>query len=154
VTVVPPTALEAEPPVGPAAAAPRPPRPRLLDVTAIVAALGVLAALAGVIVLALPVRSPLQDCGSTFSFLYDGRTDTLGDPANPPKGATKADVEATNARPCRPRVAARAKVAAILLLGGLAVAFGSIIVEVGARIVLRRRSANHPFRDVSAPLSQ
>ena len=117
----------------------RPPRPRLLDLTAVVAALGVVIALAGVGVLALPVRTPLQDCGSSFTFLYDGRTNTLGDPDHPPKGITKAQVLATNAKPCRPRVADRAITAAELILGGLALAIVTVLVEVVIRQVVRRR---------------
>jgi hypothetical protein len=138
VTVVDPIA----PPPGEQAAPPaveRARRPRLLDVTAIVAALAMVTTLAGVAVLALPVHSPLQDCGSSFAFLYHGRTDTFGDPANPPPGKTKAQVRATALRPCRPRVAQRAVLAAELLLGGLLVAIIALMVEVVVRRFHRHR---------------
>ena len=145
----------ADPPPPPAAVAgppPRPgPRPRphgVLRWTALVATVGVVVALVGVGVLALPVHSPLQDCGSTFSFLYDGRTDVMGDPANPPKGHTRAEVEATNRTPCRPRVADRAQVAGGLLLSGLLVAVVAsgveMTVRLGSQRGQRRRSRHSP----------
>jgi len=105
----------------------------ILAVVAPLATLGVLTALVGVVILALPVRSPLQDCGTAFGFLMDGRTDVYGDPANPPQGATAADVEAANARPCRPRVADRGRPAAVAILGGLIVATTAAATEVGVR---------------------
>ncbi|MCU1357558.1 MAG: hypothetical protein JWM89_2976 [Acidimicrobiales bacterium] len=144
----------ADPPLPPAAASGQPPRPGprrgVLRWTALVATIGVVVALAGVGVLALPVHSPLQDCGSTFSFLYDGRTDVMGDPANPPKGHTRAEVEATNRTPCRPRVADRAEVAGGLLLGGLLVAVVASGIEMTVRLGSqrgrrrRRRITNAP----------
>lgn len=114
-------------------------RPRLLDVTAVVAALGALAALLGVAVLAVPVHSPIQDCGTPFGFLKDGRVDRPADPADPPAGTTAAQVRAAAREGCHDRVVDRAQVAAVLLGGGMAVALGALTVEVVARIRAHRR---------------
>lgn len=123
---------------------PRPRRPRLLDATAIAATVGVVAALVGVVALALPVQSPIQDCGTTFAFLREGRLDTYADPADPPKGTTRAEVEAAMAKPCRDRAADRARTAAYALAGGLMVVIGAVLVEVVARARLRRhRNPGH-----------
>lgn len=119
-------------------------RRRAFEVTALIATAGVVAALVGVAVLAIPVRSPLQDCGSPFAFLYDGRTDVTGDPARPPEGASPADVKATNARPCRPRVADRARPAAALLGVGTTFALGATVTETVIRWRARRRSNRRP----------
>lgn len=122
------------------AAAPSPPRRRgVLRATAVVATVGVLVALVGVVVLALPVHAPLQDCGTTFTYLFDGKVDTLGDPAKPPKGHSSADVRANNAKTCHDRVVDKAKPAAVLLLGGLAVALAATATEMAARWRLSRR---------------
>lgn len=129
--------------VAPLAAGP-PSRRGVLSFTAPLATLGVLAALVGVVLLALPVHSPLQDCGSSFGFLIDGRSDLFGDPAAPPKGASRADVEATNARPCRPRVATRAKPAAFLIPGGVVAGVGAATTEVAVRWRRSRRRGRGP----------
>jgi hypothetical protein len=100
---------------------------------------GQIAALVGVGLLARTVHTPLQDCGSLYGFLRYGRADVLGDPANPPQGVTKAEVKATNASPCRHRVAAAALPSAVLIPAGTLVALIAVIVEVVARYGLRRR---------------
>lgn len=119
-------------------------RREVLGATAPLATLGVVVALVGVAILALPVHSPLQDCGTAFGFLVDGRVDVYGDPANPPEGLTRAEVEATNAKPCRPRVADRARPAAVAILSGLVLAVAAAIVE----IVVRWRRASGRSRRV------
>ncbi len=119
--------------------------------TAAVATVAVVAVMAGLVILAVPVRSPLQDCGTSFAFLLNGRIDLYGDPANPPKGATRADVEATNAKPCRPRVADRAKPAAVLIIGGLLIALAAALVEVVARWGDRRRRRPTALAEPAAP---
>lgn len=117
----------------------RPRRAGVVRATAWVATVGLILALVGVGLLARPVRTPLQDCGSVYGFLRNGRVDVLGDPANPPEGATKADVVSTNASPCRHRVAAAARPSAVLIPVGTLVALVAVLVEVVARFGLRRR---------------
>ena len=126
----------------PTAATPagRPPRAGILRGTAVVAAIGLVVALAGLGILGLPVHTPLQDCGTSITYLLDGRVDVAGDPAHPPAGATKADVLANNAKMCRPRVADRAKVAAPLLLGGLLVVIATAGVEASVRLRTHTRT--------------
>lgn len=111
----------------------------MLRATAWVATAGLVAALIGVALLARPVQAPLQDCGSVYGFLRDGRVDVYGDPDNPPAGASKADVEANNAEPCRPRVADAALPSAVLIPLGTVVALVAAVVEAVARYRLRRR---------------
>ena len=106
----------------------------MLALTAPLATVGVLAAVLGLAILAVPVRTPLQDCGTSFAFLIDGRTDVYGDPTDPPGGATKADVESNNAKACRARVADRAKPAAFLIPGGVLLAVVAAIAEVVIRL--------------------
>ncbi len=105
---------------------------------------GLILALVGVGLLARTVHTPLQDCGSVYGFLRNGRVNVVGDPANPPTGATKADVEATNASPCRHRVAAAALPSAVLIPLGTLVALIAVLVEVVARFGLRRRRRRAP----------
>ena len=138
VDTLPPPPGQDVPPLAPAA---RPQRPRRLDLTAWLASLGVLIALSGVVVLALPVHTPIHDCGSTFAYLYDGRYEPPTDPAKPPKGHTAAQVRRANAKPCRPRVADRAVLAAELILPGLALSLVAAGAEIVIRFRLRRRHA-------------
>jgi hypothetical protein len=63
----------------------------------------------------------------------------LGNPSNPPKGVTKAEVQANNASACRHRVAAAARPSAVLIPVGTLLALVAVIVEVVARYGLRRR---------------
>lgn len=119
--------------------APRPARTGLIRATALVATIGLLAAIVGIALLARTVHSPLQDCGTVYGFLRYGRTDVSADPANPPKGVSRAQVDATNAKPCRPRVADRARPSAALILGGTAMALAASLTEAIARGVARRR---------------
>lgn len=92
---------------------------RLPRITAAVALVGLLIALGGVFWATRPVRTPMQDCGAAAAFLLDGRVEVRGDPANPPEGVTKAEVEDNNASPCQERSANRARPAAFAMVGGL-----------------------------------
>lgn len=118
--------------------APRLARTGVVRATALVATIGVLSAVVGIALLARTVHTPLQDCGTVYGFLRYGRTDVLADPANPPKGVSRAQVEATNAKPCRPRVAERARPSAALILGGTAAALAALLAEATTRGVDRR----------------
>jgi hypothetical protein len=99
----------------------------------------VLVALLGLAVMARPVETPTQDCGSGIVFLLDGRTNEFVDPADPPSGATAEDATANNERPCRERVAASARPGAVMLGTGLLVALAAVVVEVAGRGVAWRR---------------
>lgn len=112
--------------------------------TAAVATVGLLLAFIGLALLARTVQTPLQDCGSVYGFLRNGRVDVFGDPANPPAGVTEAEVEATNAKPCRPRVADAARPSAVLIPVGTLVAVAAVITEVIARLGMRRRHRRPP----------
>ncbi|MFN8017399.1 MAG: hypothetical protein U0P45_04670 [Acidimicrobiales bacterium] len=112
----------------------RPPIPRSLRATAIVATVGVVAALVGLVLLLRPVHSPTQDCGLAAAYLLTGRVDQYVDEAAPPKGVTKAEAKANNRRPCRPRVADAARPGLILFSAGLLVAVVAALVELVIRL--------------------
>lgn len=141
------------PPPHPATGAPGP--PRVLRATAIVAAVGTLVALVGLALLLRPVQTPVQDCGTVAGFLLDGRTNEFVDPADPPKGVTRAEAEANNREPCRDRVADAAKPGAAIFVLGLVTATVAATLEVGVRGALwrRRRAArrNPPATEPSEP---
>ncbi|WP_426574965.1 hypothetical protein [Aquihabitans sp. McL0605] len=139
-----PTTDPASPPADEPAAAPAPtvshPRPTgLLRATAVVAFVGVIAAVLGFGLLLRSVSTPTQDCGTVIGFILDGRVNVFVDPADPPKGVTAAEAKANNDRPCRERVADQAKAPAIMLVSGLGIAFVAALVEVTHRSFLWRR---------------
>ncbi len=112
---------------------------RAVRVTAIVALVGVLLALLGLGIGALPLQTQTQDCGTAASFLLDGRLNQLVDPANPPKAVTAAEAKANNAKPCQERAANRAWPAGILVVGGTLLALVALVVEVTIRVIVGRR---------------
>ncbi len=124
-------------PVPSSPAGPR--RSRAVRATAVIALLGVLVALAGAALAALPLRTPTQDCGTALTFLLDGRMNQFVDPASPPAGTTRAEAEANNAEPCQERAANRARPAGALLVGGTLVALVALAVEVVVRLSAHRR---------------
>lgn len=136
------TPTEPSEPAAPARATPvaRPHRP-VMRATAVVAVLGAVAALVALALLARPLETPTQDCGTAVGFLLDGRVNEFADPADPPAGASRADAEANNAQPCQSRAADRAKPAGALLVAGTAVGVTAALVEATVR--LRRRRARH-----------
>jgi hypothetical protein len=116
----------------------------VLRATAVVATVGVVMALAGLLLLLRPVQTPTQDCGTSLAFILGGRVNALVSETDPPKGITPAEAKANNARPCRERVAQRTKPAAVLFGTGLVAALGATAVEValrGSAWVRRRRAA-------------
>ena len=118
-----------------------------MKVTAIVATIGVVVALVGLLSLLRPVSTPTQDCGTVAGFLLDGRSNVYIDPNDLPKGVTAAEAKANNAHPCRERVADQTKPGAVVLLGGLTVAVGAALVEMTARgLAWRRRRRARPRR--------
>lgn len=140
-TVSPPELTEPEPAQAYAASSPPPRRgPRLVRIAPIVALVGLALAAAGFVVGLRPLRTPVQDCGTAFGFLLDGRVEEFGDPANPPAGLTRAEVEEANANPCQERAAHRALPGLVLLLAGGAISLGAVLAEVAWRFVHRRRA--------------
>jgi hypothetical protein len=136
-----PTAEPATPaPAAPAHGRADAPAPTgVLRVTAIIATVGVVAALLGLLLMLRPVTTPTQDCGTSIGFLLDGRVNEFVDEQDPPEGVTAAEAKANNADPCRDRVAERAKPAGILIAGGVLVALVATLVEVGDRGLAWRR---------------
>ena len=126
----------------------RPPRPTILRVTAIVALIGVLVAVAAIIYAGRPLRTPTQDCGTAATFLIDGRVNVFLDPARPPEGVTAKDIAANAARPCQERAADRALPAGIATVAGTLVALVALAVEFFVRLRLHRRP--HPRPVVAA----
>lgn len=121
-----------------------PPPTRFLQATAIVATVGVVVALLGLVALLRPVSTPVQDCGTAIGFLLDGRTNTFADPADPPEGLTAEEVTANNERPCRERVADAARPGGIAFVVGLLLAVVAFLVEAVARFgswLARRQQA-------------
>ncbi len=137
------------PPPHPATGAPGP--PRVLHATAVVAAIGTVLALVGLALLLRPVQTPVQDCGTVAGFLLDGRTNELVDPANPPKGITRAEAEANNREPCRDRVADAAKPGAAIFVLGLVTATVAAAIELGVRGALWRRRRAARRRPTTEP---
>ncbi len=117
----------------------RPPVGGLLRAAPMIATVGVIVAIVGLVALARPVETPVQDCGTAIGFLLDGRVNVYANPAAPPEGLTAEEVTANNERPCRVRVAATARPGAILVAAGVAAAVIALVSEVTARILLRRR---------------
>ena len=126
-----PTAPAAEPAPVPADARPAP--HGLLRATAVIATVGVVVALIGLVLLVRPVSTPTQDCGTSLAFLLGGRVDQFVSETDPPKGITPAEAKANNARPCRERVAERAKPAGVLIASGLLAAIIAVTIEVAVR---------------------
>lgn len=124
--------------------APRRPAPRgLLAATAVIATIGVVVALLGIVLLLRPVSTPTQDCGTSLGFLLDGRVNVFVSEDDPPAGITPEEARANNAEPCRDRVADRAGPALVLFSAGLVAAIIAAVVEGTVRISgwLRRRRA-------------
>lgn len=115
--------------------------PRSLRVTAIVAFIGFLLVVWGLVVVSRPVRTPLQDCGSPAAFLIDGRVHRWVDPSDPPEGVTEAEIAEHDAHPCQERAANRARPAALALIAGLIVIGGAAATEAILRWRLRGRSS-------------
>jgi hypothetical protein len=122
----------ADPPVGGDPARPRPKR-RLHVATVLIATLGVVVALAGLAWGTRPLATPTQDCGTPFSFLYQGRLNVYVDPADPPAGVSAAEAEANNAEPCQERAADRARPAGALVVGGTLVGAVAAVTDLGVR---------------------
>lgn len=117
---------------------------RLHLVTVAVATVAVVVALVGLVWGTRPLQTPTQDCGTSFSFLLDGRVDEFVDPANPPAGITAADAEANNAEPCQERAADRARPAGALVVGGTLLAATAAVVDLGARGLRWYRNTHMP----------
>lgn len=111
----------------------RPGPTRAQQGTAIVATIGVVLALVGLLLSLRPVSTPTQDCGATLGFLLDGRTNEYVDPSDLPKGVTEAEATSNNERPCRERVADAAKPAFGLLGVGLLVGVTAALLEIVSR---------------------
>lgn len=126
------------------------PGSRLLTGTAVVATLGVLVALVGVVWLLRPLSSPTQDCGTAWSFLATGRSNIYVDPSNPPKGIAGPEAKANNANPCQARAGERAKPAGALVVGGTFVALIAAVVD---GVVRFRRHRRHRWSAISAALN-
>jgi hypothetical protein len=105
----------------------------LFRTTALVATIGVVVALIGIAVMARPVSTPVQDCGSALVFLLDGGVNEFADPTDPPAGLTSAEVTDNNTRPCRERVADTARPGLVAFLAGTLIATAAAITEVSAR---------------------
>jgi hypothetical protein len=122
----------------------RPAARGVLRATAVIATVGVVVALAGLLLLLRPVQTPAQDCGTSLAFILSGRVDVRVSETDPPKGITPAEAKANNAQPCRARVADRTRPAAVLFGAGLVAALGATTVEVSLRLgawMRRRRAA-------------
>lgn len=148
------TTSTTDPAPAPPAAPERPAPQGLLRATALIATIGLVVALLGLGILLLPVSTPTQDCGTSLGFLLDGRVNQLVSETDPPQGITPAEAEANNARPCRERVADRAKPAGVLLVAGLVPAVLAATVEISVRCVAwwrRSRSRSHPDEPETEP---
>jgi hypothetical protein len=117
-------------------AAPR--RHGLARITAAAALAGVIVALLGLAVVALPLRTPVQDCGTAASFLLAGRLNTLVDEADPPKGTSRAEARDNNDDPCQERAADRALPAAVAVALGILLGVAAGLTEATARLHWRR----------------
>ena len=115
---------------------------RVISLTSIAAALTLVLFAAGAVLFLLPVTNPgVQRCGVPAKYLLDGRVDTLLDPAQPPKGFTKAQAQAADDHRCRTRVADRAVPGALLLTGGVGLGLVAAVAEWIARSARRRTLA-------------
>lgn len=135
------------PTVAPATARPAP--HGLLRATAIIATVGVVVALGGLVLLLRPVSTPTQDCGTSLAFLLGGRVDQFVSETDPPKGTTPAEAKANNARPCRERVADQAKPAGVLIASGLLAAIIAVAIEVAVRGTAWWRRRHRPAGPVA-----
>ena len=122
----------------------------LYRATAVIALLGVLLSLVGIVGLLRPVETPTQDCGTSLAVLLQGRPNEFVDPNDLPDGVTAAEAQDNNERPCRDRVADQAATSAWLIAGGLVVALLATIVEVAVR-ALARHGRHRALRDADAP---
>jgi hypothetical protein len=118
---------------------PAEPGTRFVRVTAAVAVIGLLLAVAGIWLATRPVSTPVQDCGAAAAFLLDGRVNVHADPESPPEGLTAAEVEDNNERPCQERAANQAAPGAVLIVVGTLIGLGAGLVEALARWRWRRR---------------
>lgn len=144
----PPTEL-AEP-----AAPARPGPTRLQRTTALIATVGVVSALVGLLLVIRPIETPALDCGTALGVLLDGRPDEFLDPDDPPEGVTAAEAEASNDNPCRKRAAAAARPAAAMVAAGLLAALGALVVEVIDRaLAWRHRVHERAARRAAEPPS-
>ena len=136
----------------PADPAPAPPR-GLLRVTPIVATVGVVVALVGLLLLLRPVTTPTQDCGTALGFLLDGRVNEIASVEDPPEGITPAEAKANKERPCRVRVVDQATPALIAFGAGLLVAVVAALTEIVARSIgwFGRRQAQRALTHHRAP---
>lgn len=127
-----------------AAMAPTQPAPTgLLRATAIAATVGVVVALVGLGLLLRPVETPTQDCGTSLTFLLEGRVDEFVSETDPPAGISAAEAKDNNTQPCRERVADQTAPAAVLLVAGMGSAVLAAIIEMTVRGIAwwRRRTA-------------
>lgn len=125
----------------------RPPAQRLAAILAAVAiALYVVAA----VLFAVPVESPIQDCGAPGAYLLSGRIDAVPDE----RGLIVQDGQLVELEPdvadavrrssCTDRVAARAVPAGILLAAGFVIGLTAMIIEMVSLLRHRRRTAPAP----------
>lgn len=129
-----------------------PRRPTSVTVTAWVALAGLVVAFIGIGVLLLPLRTPLQDCGTAAGFLLDGRVDEVANPDDPPAGTTKADVLDNNATRCQERAANRARPAGMAVVGGTLVGLVAVLAEAGMRWRLRAADRRSYLADSAPPV--
>lgn len=113
--------------------------PRSIRITPIIAFVGVLLVLVGLLTLTRPVRTPLQDCGAAGAFILDGRVNEFADPNAPPDGLTADQVRANNRHPCQERAANRSRPAAAAIIAGTGAIGAAALAEVGIRWRLRVR---------------
>lgn len=127
--------MERSPSSAPARAANRPPR-----WAPIVACLGLVLAAAGFVIGLQPLDTPVQDCGTAFGFLLDGRIDVIADPAAPPNGLRADQVEAANANRCQERAGNRARPALTMIVVGVAIGLTAASGEAIWRRVIHSRA--------------
>ncbi len=139
-TVPIPGLVEPDPAPDGAPEAPRRAPAGLARVAPVVALVGLVLVAVGLVIGLRPLRTPIQDCGTSFGFLLDGRLDQFGDPDNPPRGTTEAQVQAANDTPCQERAAHRALPALVLIVAGTLVGLLAAATEAIWRTA-RRRSA-------------
>ena len=114
---------------------------RGVRITAVVAFVGVLVALLGMVLLTRPLKTPTQDCGTPITFLTGGKQNVFVDPKSPPKGVTKAEAKANNDEPCQERAFNRALPAGILVVGGTFTALVAMVVETALRFRYARSTS-------------
>lgn len=121
--------------------------------TAVVAVVGLVIALAGLWIATRPVSTPTQDCGVAAAFILDGRVDVLVGPAHPPAGVSAAQARSNNDRTCQQRAASKAGRGALLVVVGTATGLVAAVTETTMRSYWRhrRRSLTTPFDGLSEP---